>query len=146
LRLSIPEILMNNKFIEILIHLLGHLREHDLDSESINELSDNLATRGYDEMDIAEAINWFLEKIGSHTIKSTEIVEQKDKSVRVLHDYERLNIPTEAYGYLLRLKAMSVITASEMEKVLDYFLLLGPNSASETEINEIIANILFEEY
>jgi len=136
---------MNNKIIEILIQLLGHLKEHDLDAESLNEFSDGLLTRGYDEIDVSEAINWFLEKLSTHTVKSTEIFEQDDKSVRVLHEYERMNIPSDVYGYLLKLKSMAVITSSQMEKLLDYYMLIGSNSINDTDINEIVANILFEE-
>ena len=137
---------MNNKIIEILIQLLGHLKENDLDADSLSEFSDGLITRGYDEIDVVEAINWFLEKLNTHTVKSTEILEQRDKSVRVLHDYERINIPPDVYGYLLKLKSMSIITSSQMEKILDYYMLVGPNSLNESDINEIIANILFKEY
>lgn len=136
---------MNNKIIEILIQLLGHLKEHDLDVESLNEFSDGLITGGYDEIDVNEAINWFLEKLNTHTVKSTEILEQQDKSVRILHEYERINIPPDVYGYLLKLKSMAVITGSQMEKIIDYYMLVGPNSLSESDINEIVANILFEE-
>ena len=136
---------MNNKIIEILIQLLGHLREHDLDADSLSEFSEGLITRGYDEIDVSEAINWFLEKLSTHTVKSTEILEQNDKSVRILHEYERINIPPDVYGYLLKLKSLSVITSSQMEKILDYYMLVGQNSLNESDINEIIANILFEE-
>jgi uncharacterized protein Smg (DUF494 family) len=86
------ENLMNNRIIEILIHLLGHLKDHDLDLDNLSEISDVLVTRGYDEIEIEEAINWFFEKIGTHSVKSSEIVEQREKSFRILHDYERINI------------------------------------------------------
>ena len=135
---------MNDKIIEILIHLLGHLRDHDLDVESLGEFSDGLVTRGYDEKEVAEAIHWFLERLNSRTVMSTEIIEQKAESVRVLHDYERINIPPEIYGYLLKLKSISVITGAQMEKILDYYMLLGPNSLNDVDVNEIIASVLFE--
>ena len=76
---------------------------------------------------------------------STEILEQKKESVRVLHDYERINIPSEVYGYLLKLKSMSVITGTQMEKILDYYMLIGTNSLSDSDIDEIIASVFFEE-
>ena len=137
---------MNNRVIEILIQILGHLKEHDMDIESLSEFSDGLITRGYNEKEVAEAIQWFLEKINSKTIVSTEIIEQKKESVRILHDYERLNIPPEAYGYLLKLKSMSVITGTQMEKILDYYMFLGSNSLNNSDINEIVANVLFGDY
>ena len=136
---------MNDRIIEIIIHLLGHLKENDLDSESLNEFSNGLITRGYDEIEVSEAINWFIEKLNSHTVKSTEIIKQKDESVRVLHDFERMNIPPEIYGYLLKLKSMSIITSPQMEKILDYCMFLGSNSLNGIDINDIVANTIFEE-
>jgi hypothetical protein len=41
---------------------------------------------------------------------------------------------------------MNIITGSQMEKVLDYCMLLGSDSTGEVEINEIVANVLFEDY
>jgi len=136
---------MNDRIIKILIHLLGHLKHNELDSESLSEFSEALITRGYDEKEIAEAVHWFLEKLNSRTIMSTKILEQKKESVRVLHDYERINIPSEVYGYLLKLKSMSVITSTQMEKILDYYMLIGTNSLSDSDIDEIIASVFFEE-
>lgn len=107
---------MNDKIIEILIHLLGHLRDHDLDVESLGEFSDRLVTRGYDEKEVAEAIHWFLERLNSRTVMSTEIIEQKAESVRVLHDYERINIPTEIYGYLLKLNPCQLLQEPRWKK------------------------------
>ena len=136
---------MNDKIIEILIQLLGHLKEHDLDIDSLSEFSDGLITHGYDEIEVAEAINWFFEKLNTHTVKSTGIIEQKAESVRVLHEYERMNISPEVYGYLLKLKSMSVITGAQMEKILDYYMIVGQNLMSELDINEVVANILFDQ-
>lgn len=137
---------MKVRVIEILIHLLGHLKERDLDLESLTEFSDGLINRGYDEKEIAEAVHLFLEKLSSRSILSSEIIEQKNESVRVLHDYERINIPPEVYGYLLKLKSISVITSAQMEKVLDYYMLLGPGSSRDVNIYDIVANVLFEDH
>jgi len=137
---------LNDRILKILIHLLGHLKDNDLNGESLGEFSDGLVARGYDEKEVAEAIHWFLEKLSSRTIMSTEILEQKKESTRVLHDYERINIPSEVYGYLLKLKSMSVITGAQMEKILNYYMLIGSNSLNDSDINEIITSVLFEEY
>ena len=137
---------MNEKTIEILIQLLGHIKENDLDVESLSEFSESLVTRGYNEREVAEALSWLFEKLNFLTVKSTEIAEQKQESVRILHDYERLKISPKVYGYLLKLKALSVINGSQMEKVLDYCMLLGADTLQESEIDEIVASILFDDH
>lgn len=137
---------MNEKTIEILIQLLGHIKENDLDVESLSEFSESLVIRGYNEREVSEALSWLFEKLNFLTVKSTEIAEQKQESVRILHDYERLKISPEVYGYLLKLKALSVINGSQMEKVLDYCMLLGADTLEESEIDEIVASILFDDH
>ncbi|MDP2982624.1 MAG: DUF494 family protein [Candidatus Latescibacter sp.] len=137
---------MNEKTIEILIQLLGHIKENDLDVESLSEFSESLIIRGYNEREVAEALSWLFDKLNFLTVKSTEIAEQKQESVRILHDYERLKISPEVYGYLLKLKALSVINGSQMEKVLDYCMLLGADTLEESEIDEIVASILFDDH
>ncbi|MCE5250151.1 DUF494 domain-containing protein [bacterium] len=136
---------MNDKTLEVIIMLLGHLRENDLDAESLKDFSESLVLHGFNEHDVAEALSWLFEKLNFVTVKSTEIAEQGDKSFRILHDYERMKIPPDVYGYLLRLKHLTLISASEMEKVIDYLVLAG-DTVTGSDIDEIVANILFKKY
>ncbi|MBN1294097.1 MAG: DUF494 family protein [Candidatus Latescibacteria bacterium] len=135
---------MNDRTIEVIIMLLGHLRENDLDVESLKEFSESLVIHGYNEHDVAEAIGWLFEKLNFMTVSSTEIAVQKDQSVRILHSYERMKISPEVYGYLLKLKNLSIINGSQMEKIIDYCMLTG-DEVDESDIDEIMATILFQE-
>lgn len=135
---------MNEKTIEILIQLLGHIKENNLDVESLNEFSESLVVRGYSEREVAEALSWLFDKFNFLTARSTEIFEQKKESVRVLNEYERLKISPQIYGYLLKMKSQSIITGRQFEKIMDYCMLLGSNAIGESDIDEILASILFE--
>lgn len=135
---------MDDKTLDVIIKLLGHLRDNDLDLESLEDFSESLVINGYDEHDIAEALGWFFNKVNFMPVKSIEIGEQKNESVRILHDFERMKMPPEIYGYLLRIRNRSIISASQMEKVIDYCVMAG-EVATESDIDEIVANILFED-
>lgn len=137
---------MNDKTIEILIQLLGHIKENSLDIESLSDFSESLVVRGYNENEIAEALGWLFERFNLQATDSSEIVEQKKESVRVLSEFERLKISPRVYGYLLKLQSLSVITSPQMERVLDYCMLLGSDTVTEADIDEIVANVLFDEY
>jgi len=136
---------MNNKTIEIIIHLLGHLKDHDFDIKNLKKFSENLIFRGYNENEVAEAFGWLFDKLNLLTAKTTEISEQHEKSVRILNEYERMKITPEVYGYLLRLRNLSIIDAVQMEKIIDYCMLLGSHKVDESDINEIMTTVLFEE-
>ena len=135
---------MNEKTIEILIQLLGHIKDHNLDMESLNEFSEHLVTRGYSENDVSEALGWLFDRLSVLAGKSSGVLDQKTESVRVLHDFERMKISPDMFGYLLKLRSTGVVTAAQMERVIEYCLLFGPAPASEADINEIVASILFE--
>jgi len=137
---------VNDKTIEILIQFLGHIKEHSLDIESLSDFSESLVIRGYNENEIAEALGWLFERFNVQTTDAAEIAEQKKESVRVLSDFERLKISPRIYGYLLKLQSLSIINGPQMERVIDYCMLLGSDAISEFDIDEIVANILFDEY
>lgn len=135
---------MDDKTLEVIIKLLSHLRDNDLDPESLKEFSESLVFLGYNERDVAEALGWLFEKLNFMTVRSTEIAGQQDGSVRILHDYERMKIPPEIYGYLLKLRNLSIINASQMEKIID-FCVMGGDTVTEFDIDELVANIIFHE-
>lgn len=137
---------MNDKTIEILIQLLGHIKEHSLDIESLSDFSESLVIRGYSENEIAEALGWLFERFNPPNPETTDIVAQKKESVRVLSDFERLKISPRIYGYLLKLQSLSIISGPQMERIIEYCMILSPHMVSESDIDEIVANILFEDY
>ncbi len=137
--------MVNDKTIEILIQLLGHIKDNNLDMESLNEFSENLAVRGYSEMEISDALGWLFDRLNLLTGKPSDMVEQNRDSVRVLHDFERMKIAPELFGYLLKLRSTGVISAPQMEKVIEYCLLFSPGAVAESDIDDIVASILFED-
>jgi len=134
-----------NRTIEILIQILGYLKEHNFNLDSINEFSENLLVNGYDENEVADALTLLFDKINLISAENTEFGQQGEKSVRILNNIERLKIPSSVYGYLLKLRSMSVISAGTMEKIMDYCTLIDSKNITESDINEAIANIIFEE-
>lgn len=136
---------VNDKTIDILIQLLGHIKDHSLDMESLNEFSEILVNRGYNEREVAEALGWLFERFNLISMQSSDVAKPSGESVRVLHEYERMKIPPDIYGYMLKLLSLGVIDGPRMEKVIDYCMLLGADGITENDINEIVASILFEE-
>jgi uncharacterized protein Smg (DUF494 family) len=135
---------MTNETIEILLHLFGYIREHDFDMEKIKEFSEALVTQGYREKEVTQALSWLFEKISLMSSLPTEIAEQSEKSVRILSEYERMMIQPDVYGYLLKLHSMSLISGSQMEKILDYCMVIGSQNITSSDINDILAALLFE--
>ncbi|MBT4484116.1 MAG: DUF494 family protein [Candidatus Latescibacteria bacterium] len=137
---------MTNKTIEILIFLLGYLKENNFDVDSLGEFSESLVVSGYTENEVAEALGVLLEKRNLVSGDTAEYAIQKDTSVRIFNEFERIKIPPEVYGYLLKLRSMNIVNGIQMEKIIDYCLYMGSRMLTESDIDEILARILFEEH
>ena len=137
---------MTNKTIEILIFLLGYLKENNFDVDSLGEFSESLVVSGYTENEVAEALGVLLEKRNLVSGDTAEYAIQNDTSVRIFNEFERIKIPPEVYGYLLKLRSMNIVNGAQMEKIIDYCLYMGSRMLTESDIDEILARILFEEH
>jgi len=136
---------MTNKTIEILMFLLGYLKEHNFDDESLSDFSENLVVNGYNENDVAEALGLLLEKHSLASMKPSEVSTRRQTSVRMLSEYERIKVTPDVYGYLLRLHSLNIIDGTQMERIIDYCMFIEQERLNEEEINEIVATVLFED-
>ena len=137
---------MQNKAVEILIHLLGYLAEHNFEFDALDDFSEQLVMNGYSEHDIAEAVGLLMERFNATPVASTELSEQSTTATRMLSGHERLVIPPQVYGQLLSFRSRGILNAAQLEKTLDYCMFLGANRLMDYDINEIVANVLFEEH
>ncbi len=137
---------MDNKKIEILLYFLGYLKDNDFNVEKLGKFSQNLVVSGYNEHDVAEALDLLLDEHDVLSISSTEIAEQKDTSIRILSEFERITISPDVYGYLIKLHNLSIINNVQMEKIINYTMFITSHKITESDINEILASILFEEH
>lgn len=132
---------MQERIIEIIIYLLEEFR-HQQSDETYHDLSSELISRGYTEHEINYAFSWVFNHLQKKTADSQEHFKYSENSNRVLHDVERMVISTDAYGYLLQLKYLGIISDYELENVVDRLLSLGTSSVSLDDVKAITASML----
>lgn len=132
---------MQERIVEIIIYLLEEFR-HQQSEENYHDLSSELISRGYTENEINFAFSWVFNHLQSKNANSTEQFEYSEHSNRVLHDVERLIISPEAYGYLLQLKYLGLISDFELENIVERVLSIGSSTVSLEEIKTITASML----
>jgi len=137
---------MNDKTIEILIFLLGYLKEKNFDEESLSEFSEHLVVSGDSENDVAEALGILFDRFNHAPAKTDDMLEHKAGSVRILNDMERINISPGIFGYILKLRSLSLINSSQMERILDYCMFNDSERMTEADIDEIVAEIIFDDH
>lgn len=136
---------MHEKVLEILIYLMNEFNQRQGALENISELSQGLLGHGYTENEINLAFSWFFEKLEDR-MEDSEMIgtdSYSKDSVRILHEAERLVFLPDAYGYLLRLKALGLIDLFQMETIIERAMMTGNRDMSAEDIKAIVASVVF---
>ncbi len=129
--------------MEIIVFIMNEMRTDHLvmDRRHFNLLSKKLTDNGYTESEITNAVTWVLEKVSSEVESKKELPVQH--SYRILHDFEKLTISPEAYGYLIQLRELDLINDMEMEQVIDKAMLADLSPVTLATMKEIVAETIF---
>ncbi len=132
---------MQEKIVEILVYLIGELRNNI----PINDIDLSvLSQKGYSTTEISTAFNWLYEKISDGENIITDTARSSPHSHRVLHDVERSVIQADAYGYLIQLRELGIITEMDIEVVIDRIMMSGYASVDTAEVKSIVAQLMAE--
>jgi uncharacterized protein Smg (DUF494 family) len=132
---------MREKIVEILVYLMGELRNNI----PLGEIDLSVLTNsGYTPTEISTAFSWLYEKInlGENLVKG--ISKSSPHSHRVLHDAERMVFTPEAHGFLIQLRELGLISEEDIEAVIDRVMLADYVTAGMQETKSIVASILLE--
>lgn len=132
---------MQERIIEIIVYLLEEF-QHQSD-ENYMDLSKELISRGYSENEINLAFSWVFNHLQVSRSERYDAIRYAEHSTRVLHDLEKMVISAEAYGYLLQLKHLGLLSDFDLEIVIDRSLALGSSSIDVDDIKSIAASLLF---
>ncbi|MEJ2545753.1 MAG: DUF494 family protein [Calditrichaceae bacterium] len=132
---------MQERIVEIIIYLLEEFR-HQQSEETYHDLSNELISRGYTEHEINYAFSWVFNHLQNKSTGTQEQFNYSENSNRILHDVERMVISTDAYGYLLQLRYLGLISDNELENIIDRLLSLGTSSVSLDDVKSITASML----
>jgi uncharacterized protein Smg (DUF494 family) len=134
--------------MEILVLLMDEFGTDKDSLEKMDQVSEDLIERGYTEQEINTAFYWLHHRFheeNAETPQKTTLQHPADKSHRVLHAYERRHVTPEAFGHLLQLRHLDLITWQEMEEIIERLLILGIQSASVDDVKAMVQSVLFEE-
>lgn len=133
---------MQERIIEIIVYLLEEF-DQQYTQASYSDISKKLISRGYTENEINLAFSWIFNHLQKNESNRQEEFHYKTSSNRVLHDLERLIISAEAYGYLLQLKHLRMVSDFELELIIEKALAMGTSDIDIEDIKSIAASIIF---
>jgi len=133
---------MGERLIEILVYLLQEFQQPQI-KEDYTDMSKVLISRGYTENEINMAFSWIFNHMQERSTEEADTFHYTEGSNRLLHDVEKLVIQPEAYGYLLQLRHLNLLSDFDLEVVIDKALSLGTPSITTDDIKSIAASIVF---
>lgn len=136
---------MQDRILEIVVYLMNRLTDHQGSMGSIDEMSADLRSMGFTDNEISSAYSWLLKHFedypDSFSFTDTKI---NSRSVRVLSHAEREVISPEAYGYLLQLRQLGLLTAEQLEMILDRCTLFVNELIGVDEMKLLASVAMFE--
>jgi uncharacterized protein Smg (DUF494 family) len=132
---------MQGKLIEILIILMREINNRGVESGQMELISGELLNLGFTEHEISTAFSYVIERM--NLLKDAP--EPDPRSFRVLHDIERVFLSAEAYGYLLQLQKLGLLSIDEMEKIIERAVMMSTPKLGVNEVKSIVVDILFDD-
>lgn len=133
---------MQERIIEIIVYLMEEFQQTH-SSEDYSDLSKELISRGYTESEINLAFSWIFNHLQDTNTELSQEFNYAPGSNRILHDVEKIIISSEAYGYLLQLKHLGILSDYDLETVIDRSMALGTSDITVDDIKSITASLLF---
>ena len=126
------------RIVDILVVLMDEIKSGGMKNERMEVLSTELMKRGYSEHEISTAFSWILERI---VVPEDEITANPG-SFRVLHDIEKIFISKEAFGFLIQLASLGILSHSEIEQVIETALMESSPGLGVDRIKTLIADVI----
>jgi len=109
---------------------------HGADRQHV-EYDKELSSRGYSADEIGHAVFWY-------SSRPAQREGQRYRVTRVLSEFERMSLATEAYGYLYRLQNLGLIDARQFEAIVTRAIPMGGDKVGIEEVKSIAYTVIFD--
>lgn len=128
---------MNERIIDLILYLVSQIRQKTpMDSIDVKVL----AADGYTDAEIGAAFSWLVDQ---EAFRSPDHLSRRS-GFRVLHESERAIFPPEAYGYLLQLMEIGILTDFDLENILNRMHFGGVAPLTIRDVKDLIPLVLAE--
>jgi uncharacterized protein Smg (DUF494 family) len=136
---------MGNRILEIVVFLMDHMRENHGSMPDMDDVSLELRNLGYSDGEISSAYTWVVDRFDGSTETFFTDFPIEHFSNRVLTPYERIQLPSDVFGFLIKLINLKVIDDEQFEAVLERSMTYGTRPISLDQIKAIASAVLFDE-
>jgi uncharacterized protein Smg (DUF494 family) len=101
------------------------------------EFDKELSSRGYSSDEIDQAVFWFTSRPSARDAHRT-------RSLRVLSEFERLSLSTEAHGFVWRLQHLGLVDERQLETILARAIPMGGDKMDLEDVKSIAYAVIFD--
>lgn len=131
---------MYERIVEIIVYVISELKHNRQISDiDINELQ----KMGYSKTEISTAFSWIVDRfeLADKFYVNEEFVNQN--SFRILHEAERDLFTKEAWGELLQMLSLGLLTNEHIEMIIERTVMTGMSQITSEHLKLYVANIIF---
>ena len=136
---------MGDRVLEIVIHLMDHLRETHGQIADMDVVFSDLKGLGYTDNEISSAYCWIMDRFNGPDDTYFSAFPEKHSSNRILTNYERHQLSPEAYGFLIKLVHHELLDDEQFESVLERSAMFAPKPITLDQIKLVTSAIVFSD-
>jgi uncharacterized protein Smg (DUF494 family) len=143
--LARPGALMGDRILEIVVHLMDHIRDNQGRLAEMEGVVSELKNLGYTDNEISSAYSWLLERfdVTDNTFYSN--FPEQHFSTRILTNFERYQLTTDAHGFLIKLLHHGLIDDEQFESILERGGMFSPKPVTLDQIKLISSAVVFRD-
>jgi uncharacterized protein Smg (DUF494 family) len=133
---------MRNRILEIVVFLIDFMQGNKGQLSGTEDLSSVLEAEGYSEDEISTAYSWLLQRFDNAPEQYFSEIPDMNSSTRVLTPTERLQLTSDAQGFLMKLVNLSLVDHEALEAILERVSVFGSRSVSLDQIKLIASSVV----
>jgi uncharacterized protein Smg (DUF494 family) len=140
------EISVQGSVEEIITYMTDKFRTYEVFENQLKRITRELIERGYTLEEITKGINAYLLQLEPQSTDSghREKIPGRERTFRVLDREESRRIAPKAFGYLLLLREMGMLSAEETEEIIHYITGSGMHVETGDEVQMVMLELLLE--
>lgn len=130
---------MFERIIEIIVYVISELRQNkhitEIDVSELNKL-------GYTNTEISTAFSWLVDRV-EFSFQYFGNENYSNTSFRILHEAEQELFTNQAWGELIELHSLGLISNEHIEMLIEKALMLGVQEINSSQLKTFVASLIF---
>jgi len=132
---------MFERIIEIIVLVISELSRN----KSIKDINlESLTSKGYTNEEISTAFSWLNERLENSKSFLENYSAREETSVRMLNRDEKELFSPEAWGEIINLKTIGILSNQNIEAIIDWAAFLGLSRMTIGQLRDYLAFNIFK--